>query len=38
MEEAKAQAKEKFGKEVSLREETDVLDTWFHQHYGHFQH
>ena len=29
MEEAKAQAKEKFGKEVSLREETDVLDTWF---------
>ncbi len=29
LEEAKAQAKEKFGKEVSLREETDVLDTWF---------
>ena len=29
MEEAKAQAKEKFGKEVLLREETDVLDTWF---------
>ena len=29
MEEAKAQAKEKFGKEVSLREEIDVLDTWF---------
>ena len=29
MEEAKAQAKEKFGKEVSLREEKDVLDTWF---------
>ena len=29
MEEAKAQTKEKFGKEVSLREETDVLDTWF---------
>lgn len=29
MEEAKAQAKEKFGKEASLREETDVLDTWF---------
>lgn len=29
MEEAKAQAKEKFGNEVSLREETDVLDTWF---------
>ena len=29
MEEAKAQVKEKFGKEVSLREETDVLDTWF---------
>ena len=29
MEEAKAQAKEKFGKDVSLREETDVLDTWF---------
>ena len=29
IEEAKAQAKEKFGKEVSLREETDVLDTWF---------
>lgn len=29
MEEAKAQAKEKFGKEISLREETDVLDTWF---------
>lgn len=29
MEEAKAQAKEKFGEEVTLREETDVLDTWF---------
>ena len=29
MEEARAQAKEKFGKEVDLREETDVLDTWF---------
>ena len=29
MEEAKAQAKEKFGKDVSLREEKDVLDTWF---------
>ena len=29
IEEAKAQAKEKFGKEVSLREEIDVLDTWF---------
>lgn len=29
MEEAKAQAKEKLGKDVELREETDVLDTWF---------
>ncbi len=28
-EEAQEQAKEKFGKEVALREETDVLDTWF---------
>lgn len=28
-EEALEQAKEKFGKEVTLREETDVLDTWF---------
>ncbi len=28
-EEAQEQAKEKFGKEVVLREETDVLDTWF---------
>ena len=29
LEEAMAQAKEKYGMEVSLREETDVLDTWF---------
>ena len=29
LEEAKAQAREKFGKDVPLREETDVLDTWF---------
>ena len=29
LEEAEAQAKEKFGKSVALREETDVLDTWF---------
>ena len=29
MEEAKAQAKEKFGEDVPLVEETDVLDTWF---------
>ncbi len=29
MEEAKAKAFEKYGKEVELREETDVLDTWF---------
>ncbi len=29
LEEAQAQAKEKFGKDISLREETDVLDTWF---------
>ena len=29
LEEAKQQAKEKYGKEVELREETDVLDTWF---------
>ncbi|TDT69124.1 valyl-tRNA synthetase [Hypnocyclicus thermotrophus] len=29
MEEAKAKAKEKFGKEVELTQETDVLDTWF---------
>lgn len=29
LEEAQKQAFEKFGKEVSLREETDVLDTWF---------
>ena len=28
-EEALEQAKEKFGKEVTLREEPDVLDTWF---------
>ena len=29
LEEAKAQAREKYGKDVDLREETDVLDTWF---------
>lgn len=29
LEEAKQQAKEKYGIEVELREETDVLDTWF---------
>ena len=29
LEEAMEQAKKKFGKEVRLREETDVLDTWF---------
>ena len=29
MEEAKAQAREKFGEDVPLVEETDVLDTWF---------
>lgn len=29
MEEAKQKAIEKYGKEVNLREETDVLDTWF---------
>ncbi|MDR2878382.1 MAG: valine--tRNA ligase [Fusobacteriales bacterium] len=29
LEEAKQQAKEKYGKEVKLTEETDVLDTWF---------
>ena len=29
LEEAQAQAKEKFGKDIILREETDVLDTWF---------
>ncbi len=29
LEEAEAQAKEKFGKDIVLREETDVLDTWF---------
>lgn len=29
LEEAQAQAKEKFGKDIVLREETDVLDTWF---------
>lgn len=29
LEEAKAQAREKCGKDVNLTEETDVLDTWF---------
>ena len=29
LEEAKVQAREKFGKDVNLTEETDVLDTWF---------
>lgn len=29
LEEAQAQAKERFGESVTLREETDVLDTWF---------
>jgi len=29
LEEAKVQAREKFGKDVELTEETDVLDTWF---------
>lgn len=29
LEEAKMQAREKFGKDVNLTEETDVLDTWF---------
>ena len=29
LEEAKVQACEKFGKDVNLTEETDVLDTWF---------
>ena len=29
LEEAEAQAREKFGKDVNLTEETDVLDTWF---------
>jgi len=29
LEEAEAQACEKFGKDVNLTEETDVLDTWF---------
>ena len=29
LEEAEAQAHEKFGKDVNLTEETDVLDTWF---------
>lgn len=29
LEEAQAQAKEKFGENIVLREETDVLDTWF---------
>jgi len=29
LEEAKAQAREKLGKDVNLTEETDVLDTWF---------
>ena len=29
LEEAKIQAREKFGKDVNLTEETDVLDTWF---------
>ncbi len=29
LEESKIQAREKFGKDVSLTEETDVLDTWF---------
>ena len=29
LEEAKIQAREKFGKNVNLTEETDVLDTWF---------
>ncbi len=29
LEEAQAQAKEKFGENIALREETDVLDTWF---------
>lgn len=29
LEEAKKQAKEKYGKDVELTEETDVLDTWF---------
>ena len=29
LEEAKVQAREKFGKDANLTEETDVLDTWF---------
>ena len=29
LEEAKIQVREKFGKDVNLTEETDVLDTWF---------
>ena len=29
LEEAKVRAREKFGKDVNLTEETDVLDTWF---------
>ena len=29
LEEAEVQAREKFGKDVNLTEETDVLDTWF---------
>jgi len=29
LEEAKIQAREKFGKDANLTEETDVLDTWF---------
>ena len=29
LEEAEAQARKKFGKDVNLTEETDVLDTWF---------
>lgn len=29
LEDAKAQAREKFGKDVELTQETDVLDTWF---------
>ena len=29
LEEAEAQAREKFGKDINLTEETDVLDTWF---------
>ncbi|SQA14879.1 Valine--tRNA ligase [Streptobacillus moniliformis] len=36
IEEAKKICVEKFGEELPLREETDVLDTWFSSALGHF--